>query len=150
MRTWLVYIIWWWQKLSNKYRRLNEKQRDELIRYYENTNRVFESLGIDIKSKPIDQRRLYTVMLVYLDQDERIYSSGARTAMLIQFLDSCNSGWTLPPSSEPVSSEFSKDIDGYVAVEILGNNLGIKDIRDELIDAINSKSKSLRRMDISK
>jgi hypothetical protein len=149
MRMWLVKIIWWWQKISNKDRRLNEKQRDELIGYYENTNRVFESLGIDIKAKPTDQRRLYAVMLVYLDQDEVIYSSGARTAMLIQFLDSCKSGWTLPPASEPVSSEFAKDIDGYVAVEILGNNLGIKDIRDELIDAINSNSKLLRRRIVS-
>ena len=149
MRMWLVKIIWWWQKLSNKYRRLNEKQRDELIGYYENTHRVFESLGIDIKAKPTDQRRLYTMMLVYLDQDEVIYSSGARTAMLIQFLDSCKSGWTLPPASEPVSSEFAKDIDGYVAVEILGNNLGIKDIRDELIDAISSNSKLLRRRIVS-
>ena len=138
MPLWIARIFWWFRKKFDKLKPLTVSDSNELINYYENAMRTFKSLGIDIQSKPIEQRRLYTMMLVYLDREEAICPAGARTAMLIGMLESLDTGWILPPASQAVSLEFSKEIDGYVSLEIFRNNLGISDIRDEIRNAINS------------
>jgi hypothetical protein len=138
MRLWIAKFFWFFERFFAKFRPLNEAQRDELVGYYETSMRIFDSIGIDIKAKPIEQRRLYNSMLVYLDREQVICPSGARIAMLIGLLESFNSGWTLPPTSQAVSAEFALEIEGYLALEIMRNNFGIKDIRDELVDAISS------------
>ena len=138
MPLWIARIFWWFQKKWDKSKPLTVAESNELINYYETAMRTFNSIGIDIQSKPIDQRRLYTMMLVYLDREEVICPAGARTAMLIGLLESFDTDWVLPPASQPVSLEMAEEIDGYVSVEILRNNLGISDIRDEIRKAINS------------
>ena len=138
MRLWIAKFFWFFERLFAKFRTLNEAQRDELISYYETSMRIFDAIGIDIKAKPIEQGRLYTSMLIYLDKDAVICPSGARTAMLINLLESCSSDWTLPPSTLPVSTEFALEIEGYLALEIMRNTLGIRDIRDELMNAMAS------------
>lgn len=139
MRLWFAKIFWFFERIYNKFRPLNDSQRDELIKYHQNSMRIFDSIGINIKAKPIEQGRLYNLMLVYLDKDEVICPSGARTAMMIGLLESFDTGWTLPPSSQSVTAEFAQEIDGYVALEIMQNKLGIKDIRDEIVDALNAR-----------
>ncbi len=138
MRLWIAKFFWFFERLFAKFRTLNEAQRDELIGYHETSMRIFDAIGIDIKTKPIEQRRLYNSMLVYLDREQVICPSGARTAMLINLLEICSSDWTLPPSNLPVSTEFALEIEGYLALEIMRNTLGIKDIRDELVNAMAS------------
>ena len=138
MRLWVAKFFWFFERLFAKFRPLNDAQRDELIGYFETSMRIFDAIGIDIKAKPIDQGRLYNLMLVYLDREEVICPSGARTAMLITLLESCSPDWTLPPSSQPVSTEFALEIEGYLALEVMRNTLGIKDIRDELVNAMAS------------
>jgi hypothetical protein len=137
MPLWIIRLGWMFQKIIDRIRPLNEGQRDELVKYYHNVMRIFDAIGIDINSKPAEQRRLYTVMLVYLDRGETICPSGARTAMLIGLLNSFDSGWILPPASQAVSAEVASEIEGYVAMELLGNNNGIGDICEELKVAIN-------------
>jgi hypothetical protein len=75
-------------------------------------------------------------MLLYLDHDEAICPAAARTANLIGFLDSLGGGRTLPPANAEISKQVSEDVDGYLAIEILRNPLGLKDIHDEIADAI--------------
>ena len=139
MRLWIARVVWWFQKRFDKSRILNEAQSNELVRYYETAMRMFQNLDIDIKSKSKEEQRLYTMMLLYLDYEEVICPSGARTASMIKFLESLNSNWILPPSSQVISDSFAKDIDGYVALEIMQNNRGIGDISNEIRAAINSK-----------
>jgi hypothetical protein len=97
---------------------------------------IFRVLGIDIESKVPETQKLYHMMLLYLDHDQSICPREARTASLIGFLDSLGSGWKLPPTSWSVSKDFAEEVEGYMAMEIFRNHLGMKDIRDELANAI--------------
>ncbi len=126
----------WLQKQLNRKRSLTHSQQEMLINYYTNAMDVFRALEIDIDSKPADMKKLYHMMLLYLDREEVICPSEARTASLIGFLDGLGSGWTLPPTSMSVSKEFAEEVDGYVAVELFRNHLGLKDIYDEIETAM--------------
>ena len=90
----------------------------------------FKELGVYVESKPTETRLLYHMMLLYLDQDELIYPAAARTASLIGFLR----------NSFGVSPESAQEVEGYMAAEILRNNLGLQTIRDELAEAINRRA----------
>ena len=138
MRFWITRMIWRLLKKFDTSKPLNESQQKELARYYETGMRIFSAIKIDINAMPIERQRLYTAMLIYLDSEEVICPSGARTATMINFLESLSSGWILPPVSQVVSKEFAKEIDGYVALEIMRNNLGVGDIFNELKTAINA------------
>jgi hypothetical protein len=133
---WLMRAIWWLQKKSDARRKLTDEQGAAIADYYTKAANMFGALGIDVNSKLADVRRLYFMMLLYLDRDEAICPAGARTASLIGFLDSLGSGWVLPPTSAPVSRKFAEEVDGYVAAELLRNHLGLNDIREELLRAI--------------
>jgi hypothetical protein len=140
----LARALWWVQKKLDERRKPTEAQGAALADYYTKAVNIFHTLGIDVKSKPADVQRLYFMTLLFLDHEEVICPAEARTASLIGFLDSLDAGWTLPPTSVAVSKEFAEEVDGYVAAEILGNHLGLQDIRDELVNAINTRSAQLK------
>lgn len=140
----LVRALWWVQKRLDKRRKPTNEQGAALADYYTRAMNIFRTLGIDLNSKPADVQRLYSMTLLFLDDEHVICPAEARTASLIGFLDSLNSGWALPPTSTPVSKEFAAEVDGYMAVEILRNHLGLQNIRDELVDAINTRSAQLK------
>jgi len=98
---------------------------------------LFHALEIDVESKPAENRRLYHMMMLYLDHDEAICPAAARTANLIGFLDSLGRGRTLPPTNVEVSEQFAEEVDGYMATEISRNHLGMKTIHDEIVDALS-------------
>lgn len=141
MRLLITRLIWWLQDKIKNAKPLNESQQNELASYYEAVMRIFSAIGIDIKAMPIERSRLYTAMLIYLDKDETICPSGARTATLINFLKGLDSDWVLPPSTQVVSEEFANEIEGYVALEVMRNNSGIGDICEELKTAIRANKK---------
>jgi hypothetical protein len=136
LRTKLGLALGSLQKRRDRNRRLTSDQEETLVSYYTKAMNIFQALGIDVKSKSIETQRIYNMMLLYLDREETICPSEARTASLIGFLDSLRSGWTLPPASVSVSEDFAEEVDGYMAVEIFGNHLGMEDIRDEIANAI--------------
>jgi hypothetical protein len=136
LRTKLGLAFWSLQKRRDRNRRLTSDQEEMIISYHTRAMNIFQAIGIDVESKSVETRRIYNMMLLYLDRDETICPSEARTASLIGFLDSLGSGWTLPPTSVSVSKEFAEEVDGYMAVEIFGNHLGMEDIRDEIANAI--------------
>jgi hypothetical protein len=137
-RYWLLRAAWWIQKKLDKRRSLTNIQEKKLASYYNSAISVFNSIEIDIYKKPTESQRLYFMVLIWLDNEEFICPAGARTATLIGFLDSLGSGWQMPPTSEAVSADFAKDVDNYMALEVFRNNLGLGDIRKEIVDAINS------------
>ena len=49
------------------------------------------------------------------------------------FLDGLKHGWVLPPTSEAVSDQFAQQVDGYVALEVMNNTLGMQDIQVQLV-----------------
>jgi hypothetical protein len=127
----LIYRKW-----RDRQRTLTDKQGEILLGYYSKAMSLFETMGINIESKPEEQRRLYHMMLLYLDHEEVVCPWEARTASLIGFLDSLGTGWQLPAASDHVSKKFAKEVDGWMAVEIFRNHLGLKDIHDEIQEAI--------------
>ena len=125
MRLWLAQVIWWFKKWFDKRRPLSGRQSDQIVGYHTAAMNIFRTLDIDVGSKPQDVSRRYHMMLVYLDRGEIICPAAARTAMLINFLDSLKDGWVLPPASIAVSKRIADEVDGYMAVEISRNHLGI-------------------------
>jgi len=136
---WLQKASWWFQKKDDERRKLSDSEEAQLVTYYQRSMSIFSQLGIDVNSKPAETRTLYHMMLLYLDNDEVICPAAARTASLMGFLNTTDSGWTLPPTSQSVSPEFAKEVDGYFAMEIFRNYRGLEEIRDELVEAINAR-----------
>jgi hypothetical protein len=60
------------------------------------------------------------------------------------FLNTTDSGWALPPTSQSVSPDFAKEIDGYFAMEIFRNYRALEEIRDELVEAINARGAQIQ------
>lgn len=58
------------------------------------------------------------------------------TSSLIGFPETAASGWALPSTSVPVTFEFAKEVDSYMAMEIFRNYSGIEDIHKELEAAV--------------
>jgi hypothetical protein len=140
----LAKITWWLQKKRDERRKPTNEQDEALQGYYTKAMNIFRTLQIDLDSKPVDTRRLYHMMLLYVDEEEIACPAAARTASLIGFLDTLGTGWALPPTSVAVSQEFVKEVDGYVAMEIFRNHLGLKDICDEIVNAINLQSAQIQ------
>jgi hypothetical protein len=97
---------------------------------------LFRALEIDVESKPVETGRLYHMMLLYLDHDEAICPAAARTASLSGLLGSLGCGWTPPTTSVEAPKQFAEEVDGHLSVEISRNHRGIKDVHDEIRDAI--------------
>ena len=135
---WLQRAAWWMMKKRDERRKLTNEQAAALQGYYTKAMNIFRTLQIDLDSKPVDKQRLYLMMLLYVDEEEIVCPAAARTASLVGFLDTLGTGWALPPTSVAASKEFAKEVDGYVAVELFRNHLGLKDIRDEIVNAMNS------------
>jgi len=128
--------IWSLQKKFDLSRKPTDAQVDMITSAHTKATSLFRALQIDIDSKPQDQQRLYHIVLLYLDSNEVICPAEMRTASLIAFLATTGSGWTLPPNTEPVSGEFAKEVDGYMAMEIFRNYSGIEAIHNELRGAM--------------
>ena len=125
----------WLRKRLDRNKGPKDAQAEILAGYYTKAMNLFYALEIDVESKPTETGRLYHMMLLYLDRDEAICPAVARTANLIGFLDSLDRGLTLPPVSE-ISKQSVEDVDGYMAIEISRNHLGMKTIHDEIAEAI--------------
>ena len=125
----------WLRKRLDRNKRPTDGQAEILAGYYTKAMNLFHALEIDVESKPTETGRLYHMMLLYLDHDEAICPAVARTANLIGFLDSLDRDLTLPTVSE-ISKQSAEDVDGYLALEISRNHLGMKTIHDEIADAI--------------
>ena len=125
----------WLRKRPDRNNGLTDDEARILAGYYTKAMNLFGALEIDVESKPAEKRRLYHMMMLYLDHDEAICPAAARTANLIGFLDSLDRGLTLPTVSE-ISKQSAEDVDGYMAIEISRNHLGMKDVHDEIADAI--------------
>ena len=141
---WFQKAAWWLRKKRDRLRNLTDAEGTELLSYYEKANSIFAQLGINVDAKPAETQTLYHMTLLYLDNEEVICPAAARTASLIGFLGTTDSGWTLPPTSQAVSSEFAKEVDGYFAMEIFRNYRGLEDIRDELVEAINERGAQIQ------
>lgn len=128
--------IWWLRKQFDRRRQDTESEAETIVNYHTRAMNIFRALQIDVDSKPAESQRLYHMMLLYMDDKEMICPGAARTASLIGFLDSLGSGWVLPPTSHVISKEFAEQVDGYVAMEIFRNHLGMKDIQDEITKAM--------------
>ena len=126
----------WLRKRLDRNKGPTDGQAEILAGYYTKAMNLFHALEIDVESKPTETGRLYHMMLLYLDHDEAICPAAARTANLIGFLESLDRGWTLPPTNVEVAEQLAEEIDGYLATEISRNHLGMKDIHDEIADAI--------------
>jgi hypothetical protein len=140
----LQKAAWWMQKRRDERKSPTDSDLRALQRYYDTATGIFDQLGIDVKAKPADVQRLYFMMLLYLDNEEVICPAAARTASLIGFLDTTGAGWAMPPTSQTVTPEFAKDVDGYFAMEIFRNYRGLEDIHTELVDAINRRNAELQ------
>jgi hypothetical protein len=136
---WLQKAAWWFQKKHDARRELSDPESAELVRYYENSMNIFAQLGIDVSAKPSEMQTLYHMTLLYLDKEEVICPAAARTASLMGFLGTTDAGWTLPPTSQVVSSDFAKEVDGYFAMELFRNYRGLEEIHRELVEAINAR-----------
>jgi hypothetical protein len=126
----------WLRKRRDRNDGLTDDEARILACYYTKAMNLFGALQIDVESKPAEKRRLYHMMMLYLDHEEAICPAAARTANLIGFLDSLDRGWTLPPTNVEVSDQLAEDVDGYMATEISRNHLGMKTIHDEIANAI--------------
>jgi hypothetical protein len=144
MPFWLVKLLWRFQKKRDAGRKLNDAQGAALAEYYTKATNLFRALNIDVDAKPAEVRKRYYMMLMYLDKEEYICPAAARTATLIGYLDTLGSGWQLPPTSVSVSKEFAEEVDGYLAVELLRNHLGLNDIRTELVTALNRRAAEVK------
>ena len=143
IRFWLTQKIWVIQKWRDRHRKWNPDEVNEILKAAEKVEATFRAIGIDVDSKPIEQQRLYNMMLIYIDEAEFLMPSAARTANMIGLLEYFGA-WTLPPTSVAVSPEFAKEIDGYVAMELFRNNQGLADIHQEITSAIASAEKALK------
>lgn len=141
---WFQKAAWWLRKKRDSRRQPSDTEGTELLSYYEKAKSIFAQLGIDVNAKPVETQSLYHMMLLYLDNEEIICPAAARTASLIGFLETTDSGWTLPPTSQAVSSNFAEEVDGYFAMEIFRNYRGLEDIRDELVEAINARGAQIQ------
>jgi hypothetical protein len=132
LRVKLQMALWSIRKNLDERRKPTKEQGDLLVSAYNKAMAVFRGLQIDMESKSPEQRRLYNMVLLYMDQEEYICPAAMRTASLIGFLETTGSGWALPPTSVPVSNEFAGQVDGYMAMEFFRNYSGIEDIHNEL------------------
>ena len=126
----------WLRKRLDHNKRPADGQAEILAGYYTKAMNLFYALEIDVESKPTETGRLYHMMLLYLDHDEAICPAVARTANLIGFLDSLDRGLTLPSAGAEISKQSAEDVDGYMALEISRNHVGMKAIHDEIAEAI--------------
>ena len=126
----------WLRKRLDRNKRPADGQAEILAGYYTKAMNLFYALEIDVESKPTETGRLYHMMLLYLDHEEAICPAVARTANLIGFLDSLDRGLTLPSIDAEASDQLAEEVDGYLAIEISRNHLGMKTIHDEIAGAI--------------
>lgn len=136
LRTKLGLALHSMQKKLDKRRKPTKEQTDLIVNAYNKAMDIFRGLQIDVDSKSPEQKRLYNMVLLYIDREEVICPSAMRTASLIGFLETTGSGWALPRTSVPVTFEFAKEVDGYMAMEIFRNYSGIEDIHKELQAAV--------------
>jgi hypothetical protein len=126
----------WLRKRLDPDQRPTDGQAAIIAGYYTKAMNLFHALQIDVDSKPAEKRRLYHMMMLYLDRDEAICPAASRTASLSGFLDSLNSGRIPAPENAEVPKPSAEEIDGHMAIEISRNHLGMKTIHDEIADAI--------------
>src|SRR6267142_5694559 len=120
----------WLRKRLDRNTGPKDGQAEILAGYYTKAMNLFHALEIDVEAKPTETGRIYHMMLLYLDHEEAICPAAARTANLVGFLDSLGRGWTLPPTDAEISKQSAEEVDGYMAIEISRNHLGMKTIHD--------------------
>jgi hypothetical protein len=134
----------WLRKRPEGKERQTDGETEVIAGYYAKAMNLFGALQIDVESKPAEKRRLYHMMLLYLDREEAICPAASRTASLSGFLDSLGGGAPLEPGSED-SKSSAEDVDRRIAIEISRNHLGLKAIHDEIaaaLAAFNAKHSS--------
>src|SRR5258705_9934632 len=124
--------VGWLKKRLDRDQRPTDGQAEIIAGYYAKAMNLFHALQIDVESKPAEKRRLYHMMMLYLDRDEAICPSASRTASLSGFLDSLANGRPPAPTSVEVAKPSAEEIDGRMASEISRNHLGMKTIHDEI------------------
>ncbi len=126
----------WLRKRLDGDQRPTDSQPEIIAGYYAKAMNLFGALQIDVESKPAEKRRLYHMMMLYLDRDEAICPAASRTASLSGFLDGLANGGTPAPTRVEVPKPSAEEIDGHMAIEISRNHLGMKTIHDEIADAL--------------
>ncbi len=124
---------WWSRKRPGHDERPVDGETEIIAGYFTKAMNLFGALEIDVESKPVEKRRLYHMMLLYLDHEEAICPAASRSASLRGFLDRI--GAPLEPGSEH-SEPSALEVDHLLAVEVSRDHLGMKAIHDEIADAI--------------